>query len=104
MNGSLCLGPEDAEWLRYEAGDRVSCMCWPMRRVDRERCGDDEHDGRGRNAARGHGGPARGRATGALAVDCHHLSRQPGTAEPDRTEGRRAPGVLRVDGLAHDVA
>ena len=38
-----------------------------------------------------------------MAVDRDHPPREPGAAEPVRAEGRRAPGVVRVDGVDHDA-
>ena len=41
---------------------------------------------------------------GAVAVDGDRRPRQPGAAQPRRAEGRRAPGVVGVDGVDHDLA
>ena len=53
---------------------------------------------------RRHRDARRDRPAGAVAVDGDHPSRQPGSAQRQRHEGRRASGVLCVDGLDHDVA
>ena len=46
----------------------------------------------------------RDRAPGAVAVYGDHRPREPGPAQSRRDEGRRAPGVVGVDGLDHDLA
>jgi transketolase N-terminal domain/subunit len=43
------------------------------------------------------------RAPGALAVHGDHSPREPCPAQPDRNEGRWAPGVVCVDGVDHDL-
>ncbi len=64
----------------------------------------DRREGEAGGRGRGPGRPAARRASRAVAGDGDRAPREPRTAEPERREGRRPPGLERLDGQHHDGA
>ena len=67
-------------------------------------CTHGRHPVRIPAAGRSDSHTGRNRAPGAVAVHGDRPPREPGPAQSQRDEGRRAPGLVRVDGLDHDLA